>query len=565
MFLSRRTLLLSGAGLTLVGCGGGGGTLPDPHLISRVRPRLAIHWAPRSRAVSGPQSASVAVITARSLVIAGQVATAEVSRYSLSQSSGSQGATATYELTPELPVGPVELSVRFYDSLSGYPGDSSRVLVAVAQQQVELQGPGGLLPDIAVAGLVASVSLLPDQVVPLAGRTDLKFTALDSAGNTLALGPSAASLEIVEGKDTVLASDLTLGVGYFRGLAEGTAQVRVRIDDKVSPPIPVRVTRFPAVSPGLWMGSGIADMVWDAGRQKLWIVDVSGGTNTLQTLDPATRALGTPIIVPGGGLSNLKLAPDGRSLYGYVKGTNTIQRIALETGVVEARIELPQRIYPEERGIFWMLPGPARSLLVAWHSGDSQQRDIWVYDGSVRRPVSLRRVLGTLETELVLTEVSSNDEGTVAYISGGGVGWRVGIGPDGFMAGTVSRAPSGTFHQGQLIDSSARVCEATTGTLLSSLGASFEGNRSLGVAANGSYWVLEGLSSSRQRLRLVEPQHFTEQGRLELPEYLPVFQNFTTTTYTYYYDTQKAASWGARGVALLVSEQLSLYDNLPGL
>lgn len=337
MFLSRRTLLLSGAGLTLVGCGGGGGTLPDPHLISRVRPRLAIHWAPRSRAVSGPQSASVAVITARSLVIAGQVATAEVSRYSLSQSSGSQGATATYELTPELPVGPVELSVRFYDSLSGYPGDSSRVLVAVAQQQVELQGPGGLLPDIAVAGLVASVSLLPDQVVPLAGRTDLKFTALDSAGNTLALGPSAASLEIVEGKDTVLASDLTLGVGYFRGLAEGTAQVRVRIDDKVSPPIPVRVTRFPAVSPGLWMGSGIADMVWDAGRQKLWIVDVSGGTNTLQTLDPATRALGTPIIVPGGGLSNLKLAPDGRSLYGYVKGTNTIQRIALETGVVEAR------------------------------------------------------------------------------------------------------------------------------------------------------------------------------------------------------------------------------------
>lgn len=567
MPFSRRTLLLSGAGLALVGCGGGG-DIPAPGLLTRIRPRVAIRWAARSRALSGPASARFAEITVRSLVLTELTASLTANR----DYGTAAEHTKIYELTTDIPVGRVELTVRFYDYLDSDNG-AVRTLVAVAQQHVELTAPDGLLPDVAVEGLVASVTLDSGQVFPVGSYSNLALSARDRAGNLLALSPGSVAVEILEGSGTVTtltpASALSFGVLY--GVAEGTARVRVRVNDRVSAPETITVSR------GVSLGSGSSlialntyQLVWDARRQRLWFADTATAiSNTLQSFELATRTLSTPYVIQGGGLSDLVLTHDGSSVYAYASAINTILRITLDDGIIRERI-LPPANSQGSRPLFTPLPGAPNRVLVGGFNGTD---DVWVYDGEIPRPVSLRGVLATPGTSLALNTLSCNEDGTVAYIGGVTDGLRAELGPEGFV-GTPKVTASGRYNQGQLVDGFGRIYEATTGKLLSSLTSSYTSNPLLKILANHAYLTVSELynGTNSTKLRVIAPETLTEQASLTLPSLLPNFADFSTPVSVSSFDIRSACNWGEHGLALLLTTnngsglaRLLLYESIPGL
>ncbi|MBB6051106.1 hypothetical protein [Armatimonas rosea] len=567
MPFSRRTLLLGGTGLALAGCGGGG-DIPAPGLLIRLRPRVAIRWAARSRALSGPASARLAEISVRSLVL-----TELTASFSAFRDYGTAAEhTKIYELTTDIPVGRVELTVRFYDYLDSDNG-ATRTLVAVAQQQVELTAPDGLLPDVVVEGLVASVTLAPGQVFPVGSYSNLALSARDRAGNLLALSPGSVAVEILEGSGTVTtltpASALSFGILY--GVAEGTARVRVRVNDQLSAPETITVSRVVPLGSGSSLtGLNTYQLVWDARRQRIWFADTATSiSNTLQSLDLATRTLSTPYVIQGGGLSDLVLTPDGSSVYAYASAINTILRITLNDGIVRERI-LPPANSQGSRPLFTPLPGAPNRVLVGWFNGDP---DVWVYDGETPRPISLRGVLATPDTYITLNTLSCNDDGTVAFIGGVTDGLRAEIGAEGFV-GKTQKTASGRYNQGQLVDGFGRIYEATTGKLLSSLTPSYGSNPLLKVLVNHAYLTVSDFynGTNSTKLSVITPETLTEQTSLTLPRLLPNFADFSTPVSVNASDIRSACNWGEHGLALLLTTnngsgllRLLLYDTVPGL
>lgn len=569
MLLSRRTLLLGGAGLSLSGCGGGDTSI----YTTRVRPRVAIRWAARSRALSGPSAALFAEITVRPLA----VPETPVSMIAFRELGTLNATTQIYELPRELPTGTVELTVRFYEAKEGYVNYSLRVLVAIAQQQVALTSPTGLLPDVAVEGLIASVSLAAGQVIPVGGRSNLTFSAQDTSGNLLALGPGAAFLEIVEGDGTVLSRevDTSFEAGALRGLAAGTARVRVRVNELVSAPVDVTVSRILPLSQGGSLALVDAQqLLWDPTRQKLWFASTSPViANTLQSLDFATRTFSTPVVIPGGGLFDLVFSADASVLYGYSYATRAILKIRPSDGAILERIILPPNNAGGRPKIF-PLPGPPNRLLVSWINSSSQE-DVWIYDGTTPRPLSLRSTLADPTPYFSIYSVSTNDDGTVAYIGMGTTGWQVSIGPEGFV-GPALAIPGGYYNQGQLVDPTGRVSDAASGALLGALVTPYTPNRYMGILANRSYVALEetyGMNVTIRQLRVIAPAKLQTQATLTLPAALPATQDFTITQGIYTQDILAMSSWGEHGLAVLytnstssfVPTRLVLYDSVAGL
>ena len=202
MSLSRRKLLLGSAGLALAGCGGTESSI-DPKNIRRVSPTLTIHWAARRRAIEAPSTANFAQITVRSVAFPEDVASLSLRRESFTPFNDEELAQSV-TLSASVPVGQVVLTIEFYDESGPVGSERKTAFVARAQAQVELKAPAGILPDIAVTGRVASVAMVPGQVVPLGGRKELDFVVTDTEGRLLALSARTAFFEVVEGADKLL-------------------------------------------------------------------------------------------------------------------------------------------------------------------------------------------------------------------------------------------------------------------------------------------------------------------------------------------------------------------------
>ena len=577
MPLSRRRLLLGSAGLALTGCGGGSDPTIDPNFTSRVRPSLSIRWGVSGRALDAPSTANTAEIIVRSLRSAAETTTLEVSRHPV---LGTQEPVDTYELPFAIPVGPVELSVRFYYTPS-YPSD--RTLVASVLARVELSGPSGALPDVDVESRVVQVTVPTGQTVPVGARTNLAFTALDAQGNLVPLGAEVASFEILTGEGTALAAVSgvsTAKQGRFEGIAPGVATVRVRVGELVSLPVGVQVTNFATIAPGVRMGFlSASEVLWDTSRKRLWVVDsATTGSNTLLALDPLTATITRRITVPGGGLSQLQLAVDGSGVFGFVLGAKAVLRVSLDEGVVVERIAITSQgdVPPSLATV----PGKPDTLIItAGRPGSFYNDDAWVYDGKVPRPVSFRAVLaaaGMLPDgpTFYSLSVSTNDEGTLAYLSNGASGWRVGIGPQGFVEGSVVSSPMGRFYHGQLLDTTGRVFDAASGVLLATLVSFNQGQVALSQSVP-AYLVAARNPSGSAMLQVLSTTNFAELGSMPLPERLPSFQDFATwesAIYNFYlsYYLRQVANWGSHGAVVLRHSgnggtQVLLFDTVPGL
>ncbi|WP_395142435.1 hypothetical protein [Armatimonas sp.] len=549
MPLSRKTLLLGSAGLTLTGCGGG--TPMDPATLPRVRPRVTIKWATATRALEGPASANYVEIRVRSLVLPELSVSINRAR---PEPPATIGVELPLELPLELPVGAVELTVRFYYANNPTFGwsDSSKILVAVALGQVELKAPGGTLPDVAVEGFLASVAVTPGQGIPLEGTRELAYTARDRDGNLLAMPSALGVFEVVEGQD-VLQREAAPGI--FRGLRVGTAKVRVRVDGIVSVPTSVDVAWLVPFQDGFRMSQlPLKELVWDTVRRVFWGVR-GEKQDQIVALDPTQSGLGASVTVAGG-VRDIVLTPDSQALYFYAVGQNAIRRLTLDDMTLRESLTVPTF---EVGGIvepgFWPLPGASNRVMVAWSwNGGSKRDDVRIFDGTVARPKTLQVLQADLGN---VNGISADDEGRLAYISSVSSGYRVEIGPEGFGEGTLVNWPLGTYDQG-LLFGVASIYDAATGAELKSRpfgGSSVPQDR---VARGRPYLQMEG-DGFMGALKGIDRSAFVERGRLVLPY---------TQSITYHYYSNRYFPWGERGVALLLDRytQISLlvHDAMPG-
>ena len=241
----RRPLALVGAAtafflvpsfvLFSAGCGGGGGS--SASLSTPVT--LDINWAARTRAVSAPASALSAVVS----LSAPSTLPSETPVTLPPVNRSDDPAAYSQKYVSPTPAGRVgqsrTLNVTFFAEKNGQGsivGTASRALTVPV---------GGDLGDVDVVGTIASVSLAGSQSVAVGQTAQLTFSALDTAGNALAVTPGSARFTFAEGPG---APPFTLTAdGTVSGQAIGSGRVIATVDDKVSAPAAVGVTIGPEV------------------------------------------------------------------------------------------------------------------------------------------------------------------------------------------------------------------------------------------------------------------------------------------------------------------------------
>lgn len=557
MLLSRRTLLLGGAALSLAGCGGSE-PLIDLASLPRVRPKVTLHWAQQGRALNAPSTANYVDVTVRSLLAPEEIASLLISR------TTNLEHTLTYELPLAIPAGPVELTARFFDRAFEGSDETHRTLVAVAQGQVELRSENPTLPDVVVEGRIAQLKVLFRPTLLTNDILTTGFEARDSQGNLLALQPHLPVYEIVEGAGSVLREEAaapiypyTSAALVIRGLAPGTGRVRVRLGDTVSAPVAVSVVASLSLAEGIRCGFlDLAELVWDESRQRFWCVDRAlTGSNTLYRFDPLTWTTDVSFTIPGGGLQRIVLTPDSTSLYGYSDGSRTVVRIRLADGVIQERIpvKLPYSSFNRLPHLC-PLPGASNTVLISGaRLGSYYNDEAWIYDGEVARPNTVRTVLAaagmSLEPNAVyLGTTTVRDDGSYAYfadLGAGTYGWRVAIGPEGFVVGSLEAVTVGRPYLGQLLALDGMVYDLATGAPLTttSLGSVVPSTplqrRYLGFPYNTS-----------DSLSVVRATPTFEPATYALPTGLPYQASGAGGASNWHFPPQ---GWGAKGVALLAS------------
>ena len=241
----RRPLALVGAAtafflvpsfvLFSAGCGGGGSS---SSLSTPVT--LDINWAARTRAVSAPASALSAVVS----LSAPSTLPSETPVTLPPVNRADDPAAYSQKYVSPVPAGRVgqarTLNVTFFAEKDGKGS-----VVATASRALTVP-IGGDLGDVDTVGTIASVSVPAGQSVAVGQSAQLTFSALDAAGNALALSPGSARFAFGAGGGVVPGFTLSPG-GIIVGQAISSSVVTASVDDNTSAPVPVSVTIGPEV------------------------------------------------------------------------------------------------------------------------------------------------------------------------------------------------------------------------------------------------------------------------------------------------------------------------------
>jgi hypothetical protein len=219
LWFAALTILVS-VGM-LAGCGGGGG---NSTVATSTPVSLGIAWSARTRDVTAPSSALSAVVRIPAASSGGQDFT-----WTINRDAGTDSYTRQYTSTDSVATGTFVVTVKFHAQPNG-KGD----VVGIASQTKAIQ-PGLSLGTFFVSGSVASVELLPNQIVSLSQPTTLLFSAKDSSGHALAVTPGSAAFQLSSGTDVLsLTPD-----GVATGKSFGEARVQVTVDGVRSVQMPV--------------------------------------------------------------------------------------------------------------------------------------------------------------------------------------------------------------------------------------------------------------------------------------------------------------------------------------
>ncbi len=348
----------------LIGCGGGGGgSTPPPGVTTPFS--VSLTWPERSKAIVGTSSALSARITLIAALPDGDNASFVVNR-----ASDSAAYTDTYTSSQSVRTGVRTLRIDFY-ALAGAAGH----LVASATVQVDVQEDGQLLTPqgeplgtILASGVVASVTVVPDQTLEVGETVDLQATARNSTSQVVAVTAGSIFWTLETGSDFL---DLEAD-GGATGLLAGIATVVATIDGIPSSPEEIEVT--PSV---LSVTYNAHDLVYDPFSGKLYAMDPA--SDSVVSIDPTTGVIGTPIALSGNP-DVLAIADDGSYLYVAMGAAASVAKIDLATQTVVDTLVLdtiPFTVFDLR-----VLPGAPNSFALALNTGGV---GVSIWDGAVRR------------------------------------------------------------------------------------------------------------------------------------------------------------------------------------
>lgn len=239
-------LVLGGATgvAVLAGCGGGKSSSNNQQTgITRVRARMTVNWAEKTRGVvGGPASA----LSGR-LIFKGAGPNGEDLIYTLDRPAGAGAVNQDLETPFDLESGKrYEIVFQFFAQPSAQ--QAAENLVALISAFVPLDASGVLKTEEATTGDGQPVAfstqlaydqliLAPSQRVRVGESVDLVYVAHNtSTGAYVALPLGAGSYNIVSGGEFLRVEN-----GQAIGVAPGVAEVTVTVDGKTSEPVPIQV------------------------------------------------------------------------------------------------------------------------------------------------------------------------------------------------------------------------------------------------------------------------------------------------------------------------------------
>ena len=402
------------AALLLAGCGGDGGKRDATTTF-----RVPIDWAARTRALSGPASASSVTVT---LVGAGANHLDIVATTNRGDGADARTTVAT-SLSPAAP-GTWPMTIRFTTGPDG-SGD----LVATASATVHLAANGEVqnsdgtpLSGVTNTSAITTVEIAPDQKVPLLQTVPLEVTARNAEGDVVAVPPAAIQLAVTLGNAVEVVG------GRLKGVSLGLVTVEASIDGvksdgsliaTIRPPAAVHRVEFAAR--GLAF-NGVTNRLYSPVGPSF-----KGFTKELVTIDPATAVIGGRVDLGEEGGGQIAVSSDGSTAYVANGELTRVFVVDLRTGTLTNTINVGSA--DPSRTLNSIAVSPVDPTLVAMTIGT---RGLVMYHNGQALPAP-ENALG------VSGPMEFNAAGTAVYVSDGNGVVRAEANTSG--VGTIIRGP----------------------------------------------------------------------------------------------------------------------------
>lgn len=212
--------------MLLAGCGGGGSTTdatsdpkPEPSSVTdTTRVKFDVKWVARSRAIGVPQSALSMRLTLAKAMPDGSDLNVKVTRH-VDPDAYLQKVTSPVDSK----VGKFAMKVRFYADT-----DATGAIVGTGDATVTIKSDGTGIGSVTTDSRIAKVIVADSGRATVGKSRQLRFTAQNATGATIALTPGSANWTLISGPATLTRD------GILTPTQTGTVSVRASVDGKSS-------------------------------------------------------------------------------------------------------------------------------------------------------------------------------------------------------------------------------------------------------------------------------------------------------------------------------------------
>lgn len=321
--MKRKMILSSGvlALLSLVGCGGGGGS-------TLVNPSLVVNWAERTRAINAPSSAQSVKITLDSP----QPTVADVV-WVINRGSNLAAFSQSYTSPEQVPSGAFSLRVELFADANAAGAEVGEGVLSVnVSPNGEFRTPtGDPVTNIAIDRTVKSVALAAASVQEGAS-VELSAAALDVSGGLVPVSPGSFRYSVATNPGNLSLTE----AGVLTGVLAGKSTVTASIDGVTSAPSNVSISPVPS-NYVRSLGFGVRDVEIDRLSRFAYVIPSNGGK--VQKVDLRTGDI-SDFATPGGVLTSLGLSSDGNTLYVGSETERIVRVYATVTGALSTTVSL---------------------------------------------------------------------------------------------------------------------------------------------------------------------------------------------------------------------------------
>jgi hypothetical protein len=529
----------------LTGCGGSGSSLDVTRPQATTTVKVPIRWAERSRQLEAPSSALSAVITLEEAAGNGSDVAIVANR---------RQEPAAYEDTYPSPtaarVGVHLLRARFHAGRDGTGGVTGTVTatVQVTSEGTLLKADGSPLTGITTQSTIRSISVDPNQSVPVGQAVDIAVSVTDVRGDLIALSPGSVTLSVqpVTGNATIDSQ------GRLLGLRHGAITVVAEVDGVLSAAQTVNVSTPPQAGVR-FIEQRTERLEINRASGRLWasVANAPNYGNSVIEIDPAQGQVTSSVQV-GSAPGPLDVSDDGSTLYVGSTGSGQVRRVDLAAKAVTLTFNVGTDVFVTDPYVFDLAIQPSNPDVVAVvrrDLGSTGYSGPAIFVNGNLRPNQLSVYSGLYLDFSSPSELFSADDNAIRRVQVDQSGATETARYDVRVASRIQ-----AFGD-RLYDDTGNVFDTATGQRLGQFAEGFSYSRSVTVdtAANRAF-VLTG-----------------EQGQAtvvayDLQSFLPVgsftVQNIPSTGPNGPADLVR---WGSRGLAFRSGSRVYFIDQAPGL